>query len=279
LMRLQARIAVTEGEAIRVLIPLGINADVAHDVAVIRLFLDDPRYEQVIQGLKRAGVHYNQEIRPTFEEEEIATAEFFHMVPRAQWGYPEPEDDWGGRSYDKETACPTCGTGAKQIHPFFVKGPPRFGRGDITALFWVYEFLITDRLKDIIEAANLTGAEIWPIMRYPGRGDEQRLDGCWQLRFLNELPPMSPSMRFPEVRLPRGAHCSCGRIGENIPHEPLRYRREDIQCAKDFNKTSEWLGGGLDTAQLKIVSRRVYEVFTKNHVKGVDFEPITIEES
>jgi len=165
------------------------------------------------------------------------------------------------------------------VHPFFVKGPPKFGRGDIVALFWVYEFLVTDRLRDIVRQSTPTGADFWPVMDYADSKEKRALKGCWQLRFLNELPPMSPEMKFPHVRLPRDARCDCGRIGRNIPREPLRYRRVDLECAKDFNRTHEWLGGGLGTSQLKVVSRRVCEEFKKHGIKGVDFEPITIEES
>lgn len=269
----------TDEEAETVLKPLRIRAEARHGLAIVRIFVDDVKYRKLIEDMKSRGIHYNEEKNPIFEKEEMEAAEFFHMVPREQWGYPEPQDDWGGRSYDKSTGCGSCGTGAKQVHPFFVKGPPRFGRGDITALFWVYEFLVTNRLRDIIAEPDFTGVEIWPVMNYAKQKEESPLKGCWQLRFQNELPPMAPSTKFPEVRLPRGAHCSCGRIGRNIPQEPLRYREADLLCAKDFNKTHEWLGGGLDTSQLKIVSRRVYEVFSKNRIKGADFEPITIEES
>ncbi len=277
-MRMQARIAVTEEEAEKVFNPLGIKSEIRHGISIAHLFVDDARYHMLLDEMKRLGIHFNAEMNPIFEREEMNEGEFFHMVPRAQWGYPEPQDDWKNRSYDSSTACRACGTGAKQIRPFFVAGTPKFGRGDIVAMFWVYEFLITDRLRTILEKAGLSGTEFWPLMGFSGHNQERPVEGCWQLHIVNELPRMSLAMEFPSVRLPRGAHCDCGRIGRNIPREQLRYRRPDLACAKDFNKSNEWLGGGLDTSQLKIVSRRVYDVFARNNVRGVDFEPIIIED-
>jgi len=269
---------VTEEEAEKVLKPLGIRPETRHGVAIAHVFHDDARYQILMEEMKSMGIHFNEEKRRVYETEELEAAKFFHMVPRAQWGYPEPQDDYEQKYFDSATACRICGTGAKQIHPLSVAGTPRFGRGDIVATFWIYEFLVTDRLRNIIAEANLTGMEFWPIIAFSGREQERALNGCWQLHIVNELHSMSPTTKFPSVKLPRGARpCQCGRIGRNIPEEPLRYRRLDLECAKDFNKSSEWLGGGLDTAQLKIVSRRVYDLFIKNKVRGVDFEPIILE--
>ena len=277
-MKLRSRIAVTEEEAEKALKPLGIRFEVKRGVAIAYLFLDDARYPTVIDKMKSMGIHFNEEKRRLFGKEEMEVADFFHMVSRAQWGYPEPQEDYGRKSFDKSTACRMCGTGAKQVRPFSLRGTPRFGRGDIVSLFWVYEYIVTEHLKKIVEGAGLTGAEFWPVMAFSERGKEQPLKGTYQLYITSVLRPMSPEMRYPAVRLPRGIQpCECERIGRNLPIEPLRYRRSDLANAKDFNKSSEWLGGGLDTAQMKIVSRRVYDLFIKNKFRGVDFEPIVLE--
>lgn len=278
-MRVQARLALIEKEAESVLKLLGIKSVARHGGTIVHLYVDDVRYKKLMDEVRSRGLTFHEERNLMFEEREMKAGEFFQMVSRAQWGYPEPQDDYKSRIFDRSSACRICGTGAKQIHPFSVAGTPRFGRGDVVALFWVYEFLVTDHLKNIMEEANLTGMEFWPLMALSKQKQQRQLGGAWQLYITSELPPMSPRMRFPPVRLPRGAQpCECGRVGRNIPDEPLRYKRADLANAKDINKSNEWLGGGLDTTQLKTVSRRVYDLFVKHNIKGVDFEPIVVED-
>jgi len=266
-------------KAAELLRPLGFNADEKTWIQEVSVPFADDRRGLLTHGLKLMGISYTEIEYQEFDETELEAADYLHMTAEAMWGYPQPEDDYEKLVFDPSTSCPKCGQGAKQVKPFMVKGKPGFDKNDIVAMFWTYELLVTEKLRRLIEDAELTGIEFWPLLKYRGGATSEEIKGAYQLYFTNELPPMSENTRFEIVPLPRGTQpCSCGKLGRNLRGEQMRYRRKDLKGAKDFNKTSEWLGGGFGTTQWKVVSHRVYELFTKNKIRGVRFEPVLIED-
>jgi len=261
---------------------LGLNVNYEHPYQNAVLFNDDQKYELLINRLKKKDIHYSEIFELVFDDDELEKAEFYDMGPAGYWGYPQPMDDFGyvKESYDESVACPICWNGAKQVRPFLIKGKPKFGRNDILAINWEFEFLITERLKSLIEGEGLTGAEFWPLLDYKKRTP---IEGFHQLCVKNELPPMSPNTEFetddlgsnPKIKLP----CPCNKIGRNLAVHQMRYKKNDIVKAKDFNKTQEWIGGTYHTTQWTVVSKRVYRLFKKNNIKRVKFAPIIIEEN
>jgi len=134
-------------------------------------------------------------------------------------------------------------------------------------------------LKDLIEKEELTGVEFWSLLDYKKRIP---IENFYQLYVTNELQPMSQTTDFEtddlgpnsKIKLP----CPCNMIGRNLAIHQMRYKRSDIEKAKDFNKTHEWLGGTYHTTQWTVVSKRVYRLFKKNNIKRVKFVPIIIED-
>jgi len=281
-MRVRARVAFTapDDRARELLSRYGLRSK-AKDSSVVYIFVDDENYEPFVNELEQQEYHPVVFKEPVFTKKEMESAEFFEVSLVAQWGYPQPEDDFGYEkiSFDQSTACPLCGQGATQIKPYFISGYPKFGRSDITALFWTYDLLIDRRLKDLIEGAKLTGVEFWPLFVYSDKGQGKPVEGAYELYITHELPPAAPSTEFPIVnRLPRGMKpCRCGRLGRNLPLQ-FHYERRDLDGAMDFNKTHEWLGGALGTTRVEIVSREVYELFTQNMIRGVKFSAVAIED-
>jgi hypothetical protein len=199
----------------------------------------------------------------------------------AMWGYPQPEDDFGyqNESYDPSSGCQRCRQGMKQNRPLMLLRSPKFGRNDITGLFWVYESIITEKLKKLIEKEGLTGAEFWPVLKFRKKGERLPIPGIYQLYAGGELPPVSPKTQFTWVTdIPKRFQCDCGIIGRNLPDAQLVYDRTSLKDAKDFNRTSEFIGGGLGSQQKRVVSSRVYQLFKKNRIRGAYFEPIIIDE-
>lgn len=264
---------------------LGIEYDEKMN-GIVYLFMDDERYPRLKDELSSMGIRPNELKDKQFSEEELNSAEFLHMGSAGYWGYPQPEDEmdaWQRASYDLSTACPKCGYGAIQNRPYLIKGEPKFGRNDILALNWTYEFLVTDRLRRLIEDAGLTGVEFWPLLRYR---KNIPIPGYSQLHVFNTLPPMSPNMEIVDSKLPE-AHpdrCTCGKFGRNPALDPIygvsvpiRYERKSLKEAKDFNLTSEWFGL-FDARPWRIVSRKVYQLFSKQNIKRVAFEPVIVED-
>lgn len=264
-----------------ILEPLGFRVSQRSDLQVLRIPVDEHRYRLLASELKKRGIHFSSTKELEFDADEVQVAELLQVVEDAQWGYPQPEDNYKRESYDLSTACSKCGEGARQVKPFMVKNRPNFGRNDIVAMFWTYELLVTERVRRLVEDAGLTGVEFWPLLKYRRSGRFEHIEGAYQLFFVNELPPMSQNTRFQTIaiaRAKRASPCDCGRLGLNLQGEQMRYRREDLEGAMDFNRTHEWLGGGFGTTQWKVVSHRVFELFAKNRIKGIKFQPIVIEE-
>ena len=255
-------------------------------MGIVYLYIDDERYPRLMDELSTMRIKPTEIKDKQFSEEELNSAEFFNMGPAGYWGYPQPEDErdaWQRASYDLSTACPKCGYGAIQNRPFLIRGEPKFGRNDILALNFTYEFLVTDRLKKLIEDASLTGVEFWPLLGYKKNNP---VPGFSQLHVVSTLPPMSPNMEIVDVKLPE-AHpdrCTCGKFARNPALDPvygvsvpIRYERKSLRDAKDFNLTSEWFGL-FDARPWRIVSRKVYQLFSRNGIRRVAFEPVIIEE-
>jgi len=120
---------------------------------------------------------------PLFTEQEMEVAEFFEILSVAQFGCPQPEDDFGYEkaSFDRSTSCSLCCIGAIQTKPYFVSGHPKLGRNDIAALFWIYDLLATQRLKNLVEEAKLAGVEFWPLLGLRGNGQSVPVEGAHEL--------------------------------------------------------------------------------------------------
>jgi len=265
--------------AYELLRPLGFKANESTWIQEVNMPFDDERRRMLTEGLARRGIAYTEMEYQVFEEGELRTADYLHVTGKAMWGYPQPEDGYERESYDVSTACPKCLQGARQVRPFMVKNRPNFGKNDVVTMFWTYDFLFNERIKDLVKDSSLTGAEFWPVFKYRKTGLREEVRGAYQLFITSELPPMAADMKFEMVPLPKGVKpCSCGKLGRNLRGTQARYRSKDLRHAMDFNKTYEWLGGGYGTTQWKVVSHRVYDLFTENKIKGVKFEPVIIEE-
>ena len=87
------------------------------------------------------------------------------------------------------------------------------------------------------------------------------------------MPPMSKEAQI--VRAKDVKACECGKKGYTLKGLAV-YERSSLKDIKDFNKTYEWLGGGESTWQFPIVTKRVYELFKREKIRGVRFEPVKI---
>jgi hypothetical protein len=241
----------------------------------ITVFRDEERYASLSGELKRRGIEFSEfPVQMVFSESEMNRAEFLKMNMAGYWGYPKPEDDYLKESYDTSNMCPHCGQGIIQIKPLLVGKPGRFGNRDIAALNWEFEWLVTDRLRNLIEGEDLTGAEFWPLLYFKDRTEIANLR---QLIITNVLPPMSPNAEFEVV--PERRERKCSHVPRIFSAHQMRYRREDISSFKDFNLTNEYLGGGwFRLKRCTVVSSSVYKMFRHNKVKRVTFDPVIVED-
>lgn len=272
-MRIQSRIIfhMDPPEAEQLLSKFNLSAKKNQRMQVVKLFVDSDYYLQLTQELVRRGVEFSEYKTEVYSKKEIETSELLRIIPNTYCGYPQPEmdDSYFEVSYDPNSVCPKCLQGGVQKNPFQMF-KPKIGKSDIAGIHWVLELIITQRLKEIIEAEGLTGVEFWPVVNYRKKTE---YEGLYQLFITNEMPPMSPEAEI--VRAPDVRECECGKKGYVRKGVPV-YSRESLVNIKDFNKTHEWLGGGETTWQSKIVTKKVYDLFQQHKVRGVRFEPVKI---
>lgn len=278
MVRIQSRVSFPQSnleDARMILKPFGFRPDPRPGINIhsATLFTDQPEYKQLIEALRCRGIHYTELKEMLFSEDELASARFLEMRPAGYWGYPQPEDGFVDESYENAGCCPACGRGLVQNRPFLVKGPPRLGRNDILALNWTFEFLVTQYLRDLVVSQGLSGAAFWPLLDYRSR---KQVKGFYQLRVEHQMQAMLKTTEFETIDTPDARKCQHPIV--NLRLHQMRYLREDLKKAKDFNRTLEWLGGGwFGQTQWKVVSAKVYQLFKKNDIRRVKFLPI-IEE-
>lgn len=271
-MRIESRIAFhmspTEVEQIFKL--LGLQTDFSGTLQVVNLFTDSIEYITLIRHLKELAVDYFEVQTNIFSEDELQNAIFLDMLPAAYCGYPEPagEGTYVAVSYDINSGCPKCSKGKNQINPFRIL-KPKMGRNDISAIYWVEEFVITSRLRSLFENADIRGIEYWPILN--ARGNKV-WDNVFQMKVLETLSPMSPEAMIPSTVPP----CCCGYEGYQIKDIPV-FDSTVIEQIGDIGKTQEWSGAGYHTRPHIIVSKKFFQLFRKNNIKGVKFQPVRVK--
>ena len=254
-----------------VLSSLQITAQISQDdtMQVINLFKDTLHYKRLFEWLTNHKIDFTEFTEIVYSKKEIDSAEFLRIIPNVYCGYPQPEDSYQDISYDLQSKCPKCSNGILQKAPLQML-KPQMGNNDVAGIHWIDELVITDKLKNLIEKESLSGFEIWPII------DAKRkipCNGVYQLFIVGKMPPMSSKASI--IRAEGIEPCECRKKGYMLKEIPI-YNNNSLNNVKDFNKTFEWLGGLVETSQLIIVKKRIYDLFMNNKIKGVRFEPTKI---
>lgn len=237
---------------------------------VVYFFIDTPEYMEFKHILEDMKIDYSEFKEVTYSKDELDKAQLLRMIPKNYCGYPQPEDEYEEVSYEMNSRCPICLQGGIQKAPFRML-KPKMGANDISGIHWVCEYVITHKLRDLIERENFLGIEFWPIIHHKSN---MEIEGVCQLYITNVMPQMDPKSEI--VRAPGIDACKCGKKGYYMPDSEPIYEKSTLNNIKDLNKTSEWLGGAHSTWQLPIVSNRFYEFIKKEKIKGVWFIPIGV---
>ena len=187
-MRIRSRVVfhLEQSKAKEMLSPLGFK--IRDDtMQVVKIFNDTKKYKKLIKMLTILNINYTEFYEEVYSKGELDSAEILCMIPKSYCGYPQPEDEYEEFSYDKESACPSCSQGMRQINPIRMN-KPKIGMNDISALHRIFEFIITRKLLNMMQKENFTGYEIWPVINH--RKNIER-DDVFQLMITGKMPPMS----------------------------------------------------------------------------------------
>jgi hypothetical protein len=274
-MRIRSRIGfhLQPTEAEKVITAKGFKVNAKDSLQIVELFTDDRYYKELTDYFLESNIKYTEFKEKVFSKEEFKSAELMYIFPIAFCGYPQPEENFSYKkmTYNESSGCNKCLNGLIQ-NKFFSTKKLNMGKNDIAALYWVHEFIITNKLRELIENAKFTGCEFWPVLQYK---KNIKFDNICQLYISDTMESLSPKTVI--LGVPKVETCECRKKGYMVESQ-LVYKRKALENIKDFNKTNEWFGGGETTWQLPIVSKRVYDLFVKHKVKGVKYEPVMIED-
>ena len=224
--------------------PTGCKKDVAEviggDYVVVDLEVHDERVAKVLALLAEVGKSPTPSYWNEYTEDERQAAPLL-LVSRwhtaHMWTGPK-----FGVTFDLSQACPACLTGIRQASPLVVDGSEMLAANKHRVSSTdENDLLVRDTDVEKLIAANVTGANFWPVSAKYKSGAIGELR--WQQAVIeNVLPPMAPSTLLDEEA--KCATCGRGRQrdvrGNRNPH--IIYRREDLNNICDFNLSWEWFG-------------------------------------
>jgi hypothetical protein len=193
-----------------------------------------------------------------------------------------------GTDYDLSSACPSCGSGARQTSALFVNGDDLHKVRDRRVGMALSRQGIVDRgIAKELELTGITGLCIGEMFVARARGGKDKLP--WKyFSAARTLPPMSPAT----TGFTRKAGCDrCHRDGYFFEaQEPTRivYREADLRDIDDVNLSWENLWQGILTpgrkectlpAPLLLVTPKVRRIFRDAGVTCFDWIPIHVEEA
>ena len=242
-------------------------------IIALEIFQDQPEHDLLSKTLAERGINPIMSEDEVFTETEMLQAPIMQMVPNSHYGgYPQPEEGYLEASFSKETGCPYCSMGWLQVKPLRLKSSTKMGkRSDISGIWWLREYIITKRAKEIIEANELTGCEIWPVIKH---GKNVPFEDIFQLKITGELPPMAPQTPL-HVEPIEWRGCKNGHGWTSIKGR-IHYRASDLIDVPDFAWTHEWLNGRYELWRWPFMSQKAYRIFKENKINGARFYPPAI---
>ena len=235
---------------------------------VIELFKDDPKFNVLEEYLNEQNLEPIISFDEVFSEKEMLSAPIMQMVPNShRGGYPQPENKYIDVSYDENSGCPECTYGKIQNRPLHLSGAVKMGkRDDISGIWWMREFIVTKRFKELAEEAKLTGCEFWPVIK---QGKNEPFEDIFQLKITGVMPKMSE-----ETQIIQSCEYGnkCGHMRTYVEGR-ICYNASDLENVSDFALTQEWFGMLGEIWRWPFMSQRAYRFFKENKISGMRFYP------
>lgn len=242
---------------------------------IFNVFNDTDEYRKLMDFITHPSIASFHVIEDeVFSQSELLSAPMLRMVPNGhRGGYPQPEA--GGRdknflsvSYDMQSGCSHCSNGLLQNRPLRLRSNTNLGKTlDISGIHWLREYIVSKKLKELIELAGLTGCEFWPIVKH---GTNTHFEDIFQLKITGNMPPMAAATEIVTTSKPNSLKCSCGIVSVN---GSVHYHAHDLADTPDFALTQEWLGGNDECWRWPFMSQRAYRLFLDNNIRGIRYYP------
>jgi len=243
------------------------------------LYEDNPDFGLIRQEISK--FLEPQVIGTEYEKADIKNAEWF-IASTGQYQYPQPEDEYLGKTFDLVNYCSLCGIGQVQNAPFRLKTEPKQHNNQFWGLHWEYfAVFVRQETKSILEKEKIKGIRFSkPVLNK----ENVEIDGFYQLHIDTILNKGFDSYNTKTItcKLNNEENCNtdinlkcCGRIKF---HHPMigGYLFDKTIFNPDFDivQSNEYFGSGASANRIQIVSKRFKELVEKNKLKGLSFKPI-----
>ncbi|MBQ7875408.1 MAG: hypothetical protein IJ306_09705 [Oscillospiraceae bacterium] len=237
-------------------------------MCVIELYEDDPHYNDLLEFFDNNNIDpvaFDDEV---FTENERLEAPVMRMVPNSHKGrYPQPENKYIDVSYDENSGCPYCTYGKIQNRPLRLSGAVKMGkRDDISGIWWMREFIVTKRFKELAEEEGLTGCEFWPIIKHERN---EPFEDIFQLKITGVMPKMAKET---EIVQSQEYGNKCGHMRTYVDGH-IYYNASDLENVSDFALTQKWFDMLGEIWRWPFMSQKAYRFFKENRISGVRFYP------
>jgi hypothetical protein len=249
-----------------------------YEVRQILLDTKDLRYFEIgklQQKFQAKGSHFfsSWDFNRKYSKSELENATLFQFIFMAEF---EPSGEECGTTYDETTACPICGSGAKQKNPLYLRKSSIPKGKDFSYTIADNELIVSARAKELFQKAGLNGLEFGPIV-FEKNATKPSTD-WFQMFFTHSSVEIHPSTQFgnePFDEDKKGEfRCANGhKAGLNILSE-LAVQKESLR-ELDFMETRQFVGlrsGLLRPRRLIVVSQKVRRIVLENKLKGIRLE-------
>lgn len=241
-------------------------------VKVVKIEKNDPRFNAIGELQKKARENNDLfftcfDYRRSYTETEINNAKWFQIF---QTRHFEPAGEECGTIYDESSACPVCGSGAKQLSPLKLRRSSIPKADMAVTIAWGDETIVSERFVKMVKDNKLKGLNFEPVISSANRG--QKLN-YYQIRPQFYLD-FSEKTVFGKDPFHLSGECP---NGDNIPDilSEAYIRSNPVPEDLDFFASRQTVGGRVGLirpSHLFFCSNRMMRLIKENNLKGFKFE-------
>ena len=275
------------------------GTNLGDSVKVVRIDKNDPRFNAIGELQKKARENNALfftcfDYKRSYTETEINNAEWFLMFRTRHF---EPTGEECGTIYDESSACPICGSGAKQLSPLKLKRSSIPKADMAESIAWGDETIVSERFVNMVKDNNLKGMDFEPVISSANRGQKlnyyQVRPQCY-LDFSKKTvfgqTPFNLSGEFPGCTL-EGVQPDGTLVKKVIPPEIYKcpngdnmglcllteayIKSDSVLNGLDFFASKQTIGGRRGVIRqdhLFFCSNRMMRLIKENNLKGFKFE-------
>ena len=273
---------------------LGLTGSWQHGFPTISAEIDhtfeegDPRIDVLCGVLKDAGLEkWMEQHEATYTDKELRAATLLELSLEAS----PREVVYDTGTFDLARGCPKCHSGAPQVAPMKIR-PSALPKKVPMCQTIDFAYLLSEPLFQALSLAGLTGLELMRVQDTKGNPL-----AWWQFVPRHVMPPMAPETRgwmrdieplFDPTAPKKGCPaCKRDRYCVNNTHEvpQIAYRRSQLRDAPLPDVAETWECQGVWSLPNQIAGRgrvllspKVYDIFKRFKIRGIQFTPVLIVE-